>query len=78
MPSHAIAQLAQAIADILESGLPQDDAALHCIRSTHGELSPAAVAALAADEDDPQAAPLLELLLFPGRATALEIGRAHV
>lgn len=76
MPSQAIAQLAQAIADILERGLPQDAAALHCIRSTHGELSPAAIAALAADEDDPQAAPLLELLLFPGRQTALELEEA--
>ena len=76
MPSHAIARLARAIADILERGLPQDEAALHCIRSTHGQLSPAAIAALAADEDDPQAAPLLELLLFPGRATALELEEA--
>ena len=76
MPSHAIAPLARAIADILERGLPQDEAALHCIRSTHGELSPAAIAALAADEDDPQAAPLLELLLFPGRQTALELEEA--
>jgi hypothetical protein len=76
MPSHAIAPLARAIADILERGLAQDEAALHCIRSTHGELSPAAIAALAADEDDPQAAPLLELLLFPGRQTALELEEA--
>jgi hypothetical protein len=61
------------MADILEKGLPQDAATLHCILSTHGDLAPGAIAALAADTDDPQAAPLLELLLFPGPDTALAL-----
>jgi hypothetical protein len=73
MPDAAISSLAAAIVDILEQGLPQDDAVVHFISSTHGDLSPAALAALVADPDDPQAASLLELLLFPGPAVALAL-----
>lgn len=65
-----------AIIDILETGLPQDAAVVHFIASTHGELGPEALAALTADPDDPQAASLLELLLFPGPDTALTLEEA--
>lgn len=62
--------LAQAIATRLQTGLPQDAAVAHFIRSTHGDLPPQRLAALVADGDDPQGASLAELLLFPGEDTA--------
>jgi hypothetical protein len=65
--------LAQAILDVFEAGLPQDAAVTHFIASTHGDLSPDALAALLADRDDPQAASLVELVLFPGEAVALTL-----
>uniref|UniRef100_I2Q2I5 Uncharacterized protein n=1 Tax=Desulfovibrio sp. U5L TaxID=596152 RepID=I2Q2I5_9BACT len=73
MDSPAHNTLVTAVADILAAGLPQDEAVAHFIRSTHGDLSPAALAALLADPDDPQAASLIELLLFPGEAVALAL-----
>ncbi|MHC1788719.1 hypothetical protein [Solidesulfovibrio sp.] len=65
--------LLAALLDILETGLSQDAAVAHFIGSTHGDLTPQALAALVADPDDPQAASLLELLLFPGPDTALAL-----
>ncbi len=73
MQDQNVQGLVAAIIDKLESGLPQDDAVAHFIRSTHGELTPAELAALTADADDPQAESLRELLLFPGPDTALAL-----
>ncbi|MFP5258346.1 MAG: hypothetical protein ACLGQH_04915 [Acidobacteriota bacterium] len=73
MQDQNVQGLVAAIVDKLESGLPQDDAVAHFIRSTHGELTPAELAALTADPDDPQAESLRELLLFPGPDTALAL-----
>jgi hypothetical protein len=70
MNSPAHNTLVRAVADMLAAGLPQDAAVAHFIRSTHGDLDPDALAALLADPDDPQAASLIELLLFPGEAVA--------
>ncbi|EHJ46392.1 hypothetical protein DFW101_0375 [Solidesulfovibrio carbinoliphilus subsp. oakridgensis] len=73
MDSPAHNTLVRAVADILAAGLPQDEAVAHFIRSTHGDLPPDALAALLADPGDPQAASLIELLLFPGEAVALAL-----
>ena len=73
MPDTTLSDVAAAIVDILEQGLPQDAAVVHFIASTHGDLPGQALAALVADSDDPQAASLLELLLFPGPAAALAL-----
>ncbi|KHK01001.1 hypothetical protein [Desulfovibrio sp. TomC] len=73
MPDTTFSDVATAIVDILERGLPQDDAVVHFIASTYGDLPDQALAALVADSDDPQAASLLELLLFPGPGTALAL-----
>lgn len=73
MDSPAPTPLARAVADLLAAGLPQDEAVTHFIRSTHGDLSPAALAARLADRDDPQVASLAELLLFPGEAVGLAL-----
>ncbi|WP_075356380.1 hypothetical protein [Desulfovibrio sp. DV] len=73
MHDTTLSTVAAAIIDILEQGLPQDDAVVHFIASTHGDLPDTALAALVADGDDPQAASLLELLLFPGPAAALAL-----
>lgn len=69
-PFHA---LVRAILDILDAGLPQDEAVAHFIASTHGPVPPAGLEALLADRDDPQGASLAELLLFPGTAVALAL-----
>ncbi|EFL52271.1 conserved hypothetical protein [Solidesulfovibrio fructosivorans JJ]] len=70
--------LAGAIAGQLAAGLSQDETVAHFIRSTYGALDAGELAALVADRDDPQAASLVELLLFPGEAVAraLEPGLA--
>ena len=73
MQEQNVHQLMTAIIDILESGLPQDAAVVHFIRSTYGELSPHQLAALIADPNDLQADALRELLLFPGPDTALAL-----
>lgn len=70
MSASALDRLVTAVAAQLEAGLPQDAAVAHFIRSTYGDLPPAKLAALVADADDPQAASLVELLLFPGEDTA--------
>ena len=62
--------LAREIAARLTAGLPQDAAVAHFIASTYGALSAGELATLVADRDDPQAASLVELLLFPGEAVA--------
>lgn len=62
--------LAGAIAGQLAAGLPQDEAVAHFIRSTYGALDADELSALVADRDDPQAASLVELLLFPGETVA--------
>lgn len=73
MDATAFDTLVRAVADTLATGLPQDAAVDHFIHSTWGDLSPADLAALVADRDDPQAASLVELLLFPGQAVALAL-----
>ena len=65
--------LAQTIATVLDQGLPQDTATAQCLTSTLGPLAPAALAARLDDPDDDEAGPLRELLLFPGRETALAL-----
>ncbi len=65
--------LLQAILNILATGLPQDASVAHFIRSTLGELSPGDIEAVLVDRDDPQAASLAELLLFPGEAVAMAL-----
>jgi len=66
----------RAILDILATGLPQDEAVVHFIHSTLGGLSPRELDAVLADRDDPQAASLAELLLFPGQAVAMALEQA--
>lgn len=82
MPDTTLSDVATAIVDILAKGLPQDDTVVHFIASTYGDLPDKALTALVADSDDPQAASLLELLLFPGPDTALALedvlGQAHL
>jgi hypothetical protein len=50
---------------LFEHGLPQDDAVLHYMASTHGGVSPRDFRVVLANRDDPDAASLAELLLFP-------------
>lgn len=71
MDSHAVAELARTIAARLAAGLAQDAATARCLESSLGPLAPAELAARLADADDLEAAPLRELLLFPGRDTSL-------
>lgn len=61
------AALVRAIADRLAQGLAQDAATAHCLAASLGELPPAELAARLGDPDDLEAAPLRELVLFPGR-----------
>lgn len=73
METQSLHRLARTIASVLEQGLPQDAATAHCLASTLGPLSPAALAARLDDADDGEAGPLRELLLFPGPVTAREL-----
>lgn len=78
MESPSEKALAREIAALLAAGLPQDAAVAHFIASTHGALSPRELETLVTDREDPQAASLIELLLFPGETVArtLEPGLA--
>lgn len=73
MEHRAVAALAETIAAHLALGLAQDAATARCLASSLGPLSAAELAARLADGDDLEAAPLRELLLFPGRDTSLAL-----
>lgn len=65
--------LIRSLTAVFAAGLPQDDTVAHFIASTLGTVSPRELARLLADRDDPQAASLFELLLFPDRRIALAL-----
>lgn len=73
MDTDAAAALARRIVALFAEGPLQDAATADCLASTLGPLSPGRLAARLADGDDLEAAPLRELLLFPGRDTALAL-----
>jgi len=50
---------------LFEQGLPQDEAVLHYMVSTHGGASPSDFRTVLENRDDPDAASLTDLLLFP-------------
>lgn len=50
---------------LFEHGLAQDEAVLHYMASTHGGASPSDFETVLANRDDPDAASLTDLLLFP-------------
>jgi hypothetical protein len=66
MPGRSVRAAAAAILQALGDGLEADDSALHFILSTHGDASAAAIREALRDRDDPDAATLAGLLLFPG------------
>lgn len=73
MDASPAATVARAIADRLGQGLVQDQATAHVLASTLDPLDPTILAARLGDPDDLEAAPLRELLLFPGPDTALAL-----
>jgi hypothetical protein len=73
MDTQAATVLSRAVTALLAAGLVQDAATAHCLASTLGPLPPEVLAARLGTADDLEAAPLRELLLFPGRDTALAL-----